>query len=217
MSGWILVLAAMQLPADTVTIAVDTALERGLESAPSLEASRYRMEAASRRALQASPWPNPLLAVSVENLGQSEKFTGIPGAEGLEGQAVLTLPLPLGKERSGAILVAQAQARVAEAGAQAAALQFRTELLASIGAVLRDQVLVESARSEAEALDGIADALALQAESGRAALGDAARARLAAGMAHTRLARREGTHAVSSAELSRRLGYTPGTFVRLDG
>jgi cobalt-zinc-cadmium efflux system outer membrane protein len=216
MSAWILVLAAMQAQTDTVTIGVDAALARGLEVAPVLEASRYRVESASRQARQAGPWPNPLLAVSVENLGQSEEFTGITGAKGLEGQAVLTLPLPVGKERSGSILRAQAQARAVEAGAQATALQFRTELLASIGAVLRDQVLVGSAREEADALDRIAGALTAQSEAGRAPVGDAARARLAAGMAWTRLARREGTFAMSSADLSRRLGQPPGTVVRLE-
>jgi cobalt-zinc-cadmium efflux system outer membrane protein len=216
MSGWFLVFAAMQVPVDTVTLAVDTALDRGLAIAPALEASGYRVEAASRSALQAGSWPNPLLGVSVENLGQSEEFTGIPGAEGLEGQAILTVPLPLGKERSGSRLRAEAEALAAKAGAEATVLQFRTELLASIGALLRDQVLVTSAREEADALDGIAEALAAQAEAGRAPAGDAARARLAAGMAHTRLARREGAFVVSSAEISRRLGYAASTVVRLD-
>ena len=119
----ILLIAALQTGADTVRVDVAAALERGVQVAPVLEASRLGVEAASRRAAQASPWPNPLLSASVENLGQSESFTGIPGAEGLEGQAVLTVPLPIGRERSGSIQRAEAQARLAEAAAQLRALE----------------------------------------------------------------------------------------------
>jgi len=216
MVGWILILAGLQMPTDTVTVDVATALARGLEVAPALEISRYRVEAASRRSVQASPWANPVLAVSVENLGQSETFTGIPGAEGLEGQAVLTTPLPFGKERSGAIQAARAEERIALASADATDLRVRAELLSSIGAVLRDQVLVTSARAEAESLAEIAGALSLQAAAGRAAEGDAARAHLAEGMAWTRLARREGVSALGSADLARRLGYAPRTELRLE-
>ena len=212
----ILLIAFLQVGVDTVRVDVATALERGVQVAPALEASRFDVEAASRRAVQASPWPNPMLGVSVENLGQSESFTGIPGAEGLEGQAVLTVPLPFGNERSGAIRRAEAEARLAEASSDVTTLQVRAALLVAMGAVLRDQVLTESAREEAEALRSIADALDLQASAGRAADGDAARARLAAGMAWTRLARREGAFALGSAELGRRLGYAPGTVVVLE-
>ena len=215
MPGWFLILAGLQVAADTVTVDVATALQRGLEVAPALEMSRYRVEAASRRSIQASPWPNPIVAVSVENLGQSEAFTGIPGFEGLEGQAILTAPLPFGKERSGTIQAAEAAEVAVLASADATALQVRTDLLATIGTVLRDQVLVSSARDEAETLDRIADALRAQADAGRAPEGDAARARLAAGMAHTRLARREGAFAAVSADLSRRLGYPPAMVIRL--
>ena len=123
----ILLIAALQVGADTVQVDVAAALERGLAVAPALEASRLGVEAASRRAVQASPWPNPLLGVSVENLGQSETFTGIPGVEGLEGQAVLTVPLPLGKERAGGIQRAEAEARLAQASADAIAAQRRVE------------------------------------------------------------------------------------------
>jgi outer membrane protein TolC len=215
MPVWVLILTSLRVGSDTVTVDVETALQRGIEVAPALEMSRYRVEAASRRSAQASPWPNPIVAVSVENLGQSEEFTGIPGFEGLEGQAILTAPLPFGKERAGAIQSAAAQETAALAGAEAAALQVRTDLLVAIGALLRDQVLVSSARDEAETLDRIAEALLAQAEAGRAPEGDAARARLAAGMARTRLARREGAFAVGSADLSRRLGYAPSTVIRL--
>ena len=40
MVGWILILAGLQMPTDTVTVDVATALERGLEVAPALEISR---------------------------------------------------------------------------------------------------------------------------------------------------------------------------------
>jgi outer membrane protein TolC len=216
MPAWVLILAGLQVGADTVTVDIDAALERGLEVAPAIELSRYRVEAASRRSVQASPWPNPIVAVSVENLGQSEDFNGIPGFEGLEGQAVLTAPLPFGKERSGTIHAADALAVAVSATAEATSLRVRTELLGAMGSLLRDQVLVSSARDEAETLERIAEALAAQAAAGRAPEGDAARARLALGMARTRLARREGTFAVGSADLSRRLGYDPATVVRLD-
>jgi outer membrane protein TolC len=215
MSGWILALALLQAPADTVTLEVDLALERGLEVAPALEAATQRLQAATRRAEQATPWPNPLLSVLVENLGQSETFTGIPGARGLEGQAVLTAPLPIGKERSGALRLARAEASIADAATDATSLRTRGEILQAIGVLVRDQMLASTARDEAVTLEQVADALALQAEAGRTSDGDAARARLAAGMAATRLGRRESMLAVSSAELARRLGYSADTVLRL--
>ncbi len=216
MLPWLLVLSSLQVPGDTVVVDVSDALARGIEVAPVLQAARHRSEAAARRSLQASRWPNPVLGVSVENLGQSERFTGISGAEGLDGQAVLTVPLPVGKERSGAIRVARAEEALARASVEVTELQLRTDLLTVMGAVLVRQVLVESAGIEAASLRDVAEALALQAEAGRAARGDADRARLAEGMAWTRLARREATLGTASAELARRLGYEAETIVRLD-
>lgn len=215
MTTWMLMLAGLQVTPDTVTVDVAAALARGLAVSPAIEAAGHRLAGATGLSEQAGAWPNPIAGVSVENLGQSEEFTGIPGWKGLEGQAVLTIPLPVGKERAGAIRVAEAQARGAVAASDLTEIAVRVDLLNAMGDVLRDQVLAESARSEASTMEQIAGALALQASAGRTSSGDAARARLASGMARTGRARREATLAVSAAELARRLGYSPDTVVRL--
>jgi outer membrane protein TolC len=216
MTTWMLMLAGLLVTPDTVTVDVGTALARGLEVSPAIEAAEQRRSGATRLSEQAGAWPNPIVGVSIENLGQSEAFTGIPGWKGLEGQAVVTAPLPVGKERAGAVRMAEARSMGAVAAADMTDLAVRVDLLGAIGGVLRDQMLAANARSEAETMGQIAEALALQASAGRASSGDAARARLASGMAATRRARREATLAVSTAELARRLGYAPATIVRID-
>lgn len=213
--GLILVLAAFQLPSDTVALDVATAFRRGLDRSPVLSASRYRAVAAAGRARQETAWPNPQLNVSAENVGQQYAFTGRDGLPGLEGQAVLTTALPFGWERSGSIRSARAEATAALAGVEATELTVGVGLLNALGSYLRDQSLMESARDELGTLSSIAEALALQAQEGRASSGDAARAHLAQGMAATRLARREATLAMASAELVRLLGYGSETAVRL--
>ena len=202
-----LMLAAVHAVPDTVQIDVASALRRGLEASPVLEAARYRAEAAGSRFSQAGAWPNPLVGLSAENVGQQQDFTGQSGLEGLEGQAVFTFGLPVGWERSGAIAQAGADLRRTSAAARMTDRDVREALLGAIGGVLRDQELAQSAREERFTLDRIAQALALQAEQGRASEGDAARAALARGMAATRHARRQAALAASRAELARLLGY----------
>ena len=48
MSAWVLILASLQVGADTITIDVASALEQGLDVAPAIERSRYQAEAAMR-------------------------------------------------------------------------------------------------------------------------------------------------------------------------
>ena len=208
--------AAVQGVPDTVRIDVVGALQRGLDVSPALEAARHRTEAADSRFQQVSAWPNPLLGVSAENVGQQRDFTGQPGVDGLEGQAVLTFGLPLGWERGGAISAAGADLRRTTASMRLADRNVRETLLGTIGGVLRDQALARSAQEELETLNRLARALSLQAEQGRASEGDAARASLARGMASTRHARRLAALASSRAELTRLLGYPATQAVQVD-
>lgn len=212
----LLLVAGLHAATDTITLDVSTALARGLEVSPALEGSRQRVSAAGARAQQATAWPNPELSIAAENVGQSRTFTGIDGVDGLEAQAVVRLHLPVGPERAGAIAAGRATEQAAVARSELMNLAVGTEILTAMGSVVRDQMLVASARDEAAALSEIADMLALQAERGRGSEGDAARSRLAAGLARTALARRESGLARVSADLSRRLGYGPGTIIRLE-
>ena len=216
MLGWMLMAAAVHAAPDTVRLDVAVALQRGVEVSPLLEAARYRSEAAGSRFDQAGAWPNPLLGISAENVGQEQEFTGQSGVEGLEGQAVLTFGLPLGWERSGAVSAAGADRRGSLAAARVTDWDVREGLLRAIGGVLRDQALTASAQEELATLTRIADALGLQAEQGRASAGDAARAALARGMAATGHARRVATLARIRAELARLLGYPATETVQIE-
>jgi len=215
MLSMLLLLLGSQAPGDTITLDIASALEQGLTASPTLVSARYRAEAGEGRADQASAWRNPLLAVSAENVGQQQAFTGLDGFAGLEGQAILRTQLPWGPDRDGTIRMAQAEKSLFSASLTSSEFTVRGELLAAFGGALRDRAFVESAREELETLSTIADALAAQAENGRASTGDAARANLARGMAATRLARREATDARGTAEISRLLGQDPATRVRL--
>lgn len=203
-------------PPDTVVLDVQSALGRGLDASPILAAALHRADAVAELAAQARAWPNPHLGLAAENVGQQSAFTGLTGWDGLEGQAVLTAPLPLGWERSGSIRVARAEDRIAQAGGEVAELQVRAALIAQLGAFLRQQALVQTAREELGTLTRIAEALSLQASAGRAPTGDAARAQLARVMAVTGLARREAALARNSAELARQLGLSPDTPLRIE-
>ncbi|NNM35259.1 MAG: TolC family protein [Gemmatimonadetes bacterium] len=216
MVAWMLMIAAAQAAPDTVRIDVATALQRGLDLSPALEVAQYRAEAADYRFDQVGAWPNPLIGISAENVGQQRDFTGQSGLDGLEGQAVFTLGLPLGWERSGAISAAGADRRRMAAAVRVADWDVRETLLGAIGGVLRDQELGQSALEELTTLSRIANALALQAERGRASDGDAARAALARGMASTRHARRMAALAEGRAELARLLGYPATETLRID-
>jgi cobalt-zinc-cadmium efflux system outer membrane protein len=211
--GWLLLMAMLQPGADTVTVSASEALTRAVETSPAVEAAVLEAVSVSYDAQQAEAWANPILSVSVENLGSSEAFTGIPGIEGLEGQALLTTPLALGGDRGSRIRYAQAQERLALAGSTVAKADQARMAAEIIAAAVRDRALVETAREELETMERLADALALQNEEGRASRGDAARADLARGQAATRLARRRVAEAGSSEALARILGLEAGTSV----
>lgn len=213
--GWMLLVAMLQTGADTVTVSASEALTRAVETSPALAAAAFEAASAAYGAQQAQAWGNPILSVSVENLGSSEEFTGIPGVEGLEGQALISTPLALGGDRGSRIRYAEAQQRLALAGSTVAHAEQARMAAEIIAAAVRDRALVETAREELETMERLATALALQNEEGRASRGDAARADLARGQAATRLARRRVAEASSSEALARILGLDPGTPVEV--
>lgn len=210
---WMLLMAMLQPAPDTVGVSAAEALVRAVERSPQAEAARLQAESAAFEAEQAEAFTNPLLSVSVENLGSSEEFTGIPGARGLEGQALLSSIVPLGGDRGSRIRYARAMAATARAEATMAQADRALAAAQVISAAVRDRALVETAEEELATLDRLAEALALQEAEGRASLGDAARADLARVQAATRLARQQVAEAASNEALARILGLEPGTIV----
>jgi cobalt-zinc-cadmium efflux system outer membrane protein len=208
-----LLMAMLQPAPDTVGVSAAEALVRAVERSPQAEAVRLEAESAALQAEQAEAWGNPMLSVSVENLGSSEEFTGIPGARGLEGQALLSTTVGLGGDRGSRIRYARAMAAAARAEATMAQADRALAAAQVISAAVRDRALVETAREELATLDRLAEALALQEAEGRASLGDAARADLARVQAATRLARQQVAEAASNEALARILGLEPGTIV----
>ncbi|MEJ2538786.1 MAG: TolC family protein [Gemmatimonadota bacterium] len=212
---WMFLVAALQSTPDTLAISASEALLRAVEQSPAAEAARLEAESAALEAQQAEAWSNPAFSVAVENVGSSEEFTGISGVEGLEGQALLSMPLALGGDRGSRIRYARALAAQARAGAAVARADRALSAADVIAAAVRDRSLVETAREELRTLEQLADALALQEQEGRASRGDAARADLARGQAATRLARRLAAEAASSEALSRILNLPPATAVEV--
>ena len=213
MMRWILMMSVLQSTPDTVSVSAAVALLQALEVSPAAEAAALDARSASFQAEQSEAWANPGLSVAVENVGRSEEFTGIPGAKGLEGQALLTAPIPLGGDRGSRIRYSRAVAAEAQAGADLVRADQALSAAQVIAAALRDQALVETAREELETLDRLAEALVLQEQEGRASRGDAARADLARGQAATRLARQISAEAISGEALARALALPPGTTV----
>jgi len=203
-------------PADTLRIGVAEAFERAMASAPEVAAATLRAEAASARLEQAGRLPNLELSMEAENLGQQLRTTGFDGARGVEGQVVLSPPIPFGPTRSGSIGVARAEAAAARAEAERTRHEAAEAVLATFGELARAHTRAENARRELETLSTLADALSLQSEEGRAAASDASRAVLARGIAATELARREGELARAVAEVVRRTGQPADGWVELD-
>lgn len=217
MLGFFLLLTAgLQSPGDTVVLDVETALNRAVAVAPDIVSAGLRADAARDRVGQAGAWPNPTLTLNAENLGRQEALTGLSGFDGTEGQVVFSTALPFGWERAGLLAGAKAAAAASDASAKLVGLDVAVQALAAIGGVLRDQILAASAREEHESLTRFAEVLALQAQEGRTAAGDAARAELARGLAATRRARREAALAGSATDLARRLGYPPDVVLALN-
>jgi cobalt-zinc-cadmium efflux system outer membrane protein len=201
--------------ADTVVLTVEDAYERAMAQAPELRIADLEARAAVEQARQSGAFQNPDLSVSAENVGAAREVTGLPAPDGIEGQAVLSIPLPLGPTRSGVVTQARGLEAAARAGLAVTTADAALSILGGLGALVREQALVENARLELATLTRLAEALALQAEEGRASRGDAARAELARGMAATALARRRVLLASSSADLAQRLGVAPDDVLTL--
>ena len=82
-------------------------------------------------------------------------FTGERGVTGLEGQAVVTAPLPIGGQRSGTILSARAAEREAIAGRDLEDLDVRAGLLTTLARFLEAQALAGTAREEQGGSDSL--------------------------------------------------------------
>jgi outer membrane protein TolC len=201
---------------DTVRISVQAAFDSALAAAPEVAVARLRADAAQARAQQAARLPNPQFAVEAENLGRERVTTGLDAPDGIEGQAVLSPPLPFGPTRSGTVGVARAEGAAARALATRTTREAAEGILGALGELTRARIVAENARQELSTLEELARALALQADEGRASASDAARTVLAQGLAATALARREGDLARAVGEVARRLGMDPEAWVELE-
>jgi outer membrane protein TolC len=210
----VLLVIVPSLP-DTVELDAARALQQAVEHSRILEAARQREVVAAREVDQARAWVNPQLGLAAENVGAVERFAGIRGVEGLEGQAVVTAPLPLGGDRRAAISRSHAVWSAADAAARVVDADVRLEVLFAIAAAERDRALVAHATEERVELDRFAGMLALGVERGRFPAGHAARAELAAGLAATEEARRRVAAAATEAEIARLVGLPPGTPLRI--
>lgn len=211
MHGLAVLVAVAGWQADTVRLSATVALERAVAEAPGVRAAAARQRSAAEQVRQAGRWRNPNLGVSAENIGAQQEITGKTGIEGIEGQAVLGLPLTIGGKRGAAISEATARREGADVSRVLAEQVVRAEALAAVAAAARDRALARSGAEEAAALDRFAQVMALRAAEGRAAGGEAARAQLEAALAGTTAARRGAELATSTEELARLLGLPPGT------
>ena len=202
-------------PADTVRLTPGAAIDRAEQASFMVRAAEARARAASAGIGVARAWPNPTLGFSAENLGAERQVTGRDGLAGTEGALLLTGWLPLGGDRGAAARRARA---VAEGGAQgriAAVQEARLEALDALAAWTRERRLAENAAEEARELERFARSMTLRAGEGRTAGGEAARARLEAGLAEARAARRSAAAELAAGTLRRVLGLGPDSAVAL--
>ena len=76
-------------------LTLDRAVARALEFNPALKAAASGVSAAESRALQAGLWPNPNLALDVENFGGDSDLRGFESAE---TTVLVSQALPLGNK-----------------------------------------------------------------------------------------------------------------------
>ncbi len=208
-------LAVAGFPVDTVRVGATDALDLARRQAPRVAAAASRADAARHGIAAARAWRNPTLSAVAENLGAQREVTGRDGLAGVEGQITLSGWVPLGGDHGAAIRAAQAQAVGAAARVALAEHDATFAVVESIALVERDRSALEAARAESAALERFAAAMARRAEEGRAAGGDAARARLEAATAAARQARIEAALLGSQATLARLLGHPPGTVLEV--
>ncbi|UZJ43423.1 TolC family protein [Marinimicrobium sp. C6131] len=131
--------AAVPASAAPKPLSLNEALAYTLERHPELAQFPYRRRAAEARELQAGLRPNPELAVEVENIGGSGRFSGTDSAE---ASLVLSQLIELGGKR----------------GQREDVARYRTDLVDSEYRQVRWQVLAETVRrylSVAEAQENI--------------------------------------------------------------
>jgi len=213
--GW-MVLTIMIVQADTVRLRPEELLERVLDRAPGVEAAMQEAEAAQARARQVRAWADPQLSVQVDNVGAQRAVTDLDGLRGLEGQAVIGWSLPVGGDRGARIRSGEAEVRGAEARLRLTQGEAGLRAVAAVAGVRRDRENARRAREEVSSLESLAAALSLQAEVGRAAGGDAARARLALSVAREALAKALSELALSEAELALVAGLPTGVIAQID-
>ncbi|WP_027330123.1 TolC family protein [Marinimicrobium agarilyticum] len=129
LSVWLLTLSLLSISANAepAPLSLNEALARTLESHPELAQFPYRRRASEARELQAGLRPNPELALEVENIAGSGRFSGTGSAE---TSLVLSQVLELGGKRSQREQVAR----------------HRTDLLEREYQTARWQVLAETVR-----------------------------------------------------------------------
>lgn len=201
---------------DTLVLRPEAAFDRALEAAPVLEAARRRAAGAGALVRQAGTWSNPVLSVTAENVGATRPISGVPGLNGLEGQAVLSGVLPIGGDRGADRALAEArlwEARSLQAGTEA---DVRMDVVRVLAQATRDGERLRRALDEVDGLERLAQALDAQAAAGRSSAGEAARAHLAMVSAQTVAAEAAGRAAASEEELAMVLGLEPGTAVTVE-
>lgn len=203
-------------PVDTLRLTLAEALELLEARSPDLAAARSRAESAQAALRQAGAFPNPTLFAEAENLGAMEATSGFPGREGIQGTAGVSLPVHLGGLRGRGVEVAGAEARLASVRLEREWIEGTVALALALVRIEEAEARLAAARGEAEATGELHRILAARALEGRAAAGDAARARLEWTRARVMVSRREGETAQASEETARLLGLEPGTAVGLE-
>lgn len=211
----LVLISLLTVQLDTVRLNPAELVERALVSAPGVEAAAQFAEAAGARAQQARAWGNPTVSLQVDNVGAEEEVTNIAGWQGLEAQAVMALPLPIGGDRGARIRLGDAEAQVAEARFGLAQGDAMLRLITAYGAARRDAEQLRQTRDEVETLEQLAAALGAQADVGRASVGDAARARLALAVAREQLAVVAAEQRASAEELALVTGFGPGSVIEV--
>ncbi len=123
-TGVLLALSAVSLPAGAQTLDLAKARQMVLEKHPGLKALKEDLSAAEEAIRQASALENPELEIGTEEFGRNEV------------EVVITQPIPLGGARGAAIDVAEAEAELAGLTAEGERLSVEAELLRRYVSVL---------------------------------------------------------------------------------
>jgi cobalt-zinc-cadmium efflux system outer membrane protein len=167
-------------------LTLDRAVARALESNPALKAAASGVSAAESRALQAGLWPNPDLALDVENFGGDSDLGGFESAE---TTVLISQALPLGNKPGRRRAVAESDQTLAGRDLEAMRLDVETGTTSAFYTVIAAQRRQQLAGELQRLAEQFSNTVRARVEAGKVSPVETTRAEIEVAQARIRKAR----------------------------